>query len=191
MMYPPVRELAVDGIPVAVTCRVLKIARQPYYRWLASPVTDAELVKAYRANAMFDAHRDHPELGYRFLVHEAGEAGESMAARTGWRILLGAGLVALARQEARQAREEARSAGARPPVHDHRCTVIDKHGVTRHVFKADAPTPPTPQTSRSRTIDPNRIRVDHEAGRRPRGLTRTVTSSCSSPGARGAASTFA
>lgn len=30
MMYPLVRELAADGIPVAVTCRVLKIARQPY-----------------------------------------------------------------------------------------------------------------------------------------------------------------
>lgn len=29
MMYPLVRELADDGIPVAVTCRVLKIARQP------------------------------------------------------------------------------------------------------------------------------------------------------------------
>ena len=40
MMYPLVRELAVDGVPVTVTCRVLKIARQPYYRWLADPVTD-------------------------------------------------------------------------------------------------------------------------------------------------------
>ncbi|MGC4897504.1 hypothetical protein [Micromonospora sp. DT31] len=37
-------ELAADGIPVAVTCRVLNIARQPYYRWLAQPVGDAELV---------------------------------------------------------------------------------------------------------------------------------------------------
>ena len=35
MMYPLVRELAGDGIPVTVTCRVLKLARQPYYRWLA------------------------------------------------------------------------------------------------------------------------------------------------------------
>ena len=35
-------ELAADGIPVAVTCRVLKLARQPYYRWLATPVTAAE-----------------------------------------------------------------------------------------------------------------------------------------------------
>ena len=42
-MYPLVRELAADGVPVTVTCRVLKIARQPYYRWLARPVTDAEL----------------------------------------------------------------------------------------------------------------------------------------------------
>ena len=33
-------ELAADGIPVAVTCRVLKLARQPYYRWRANPVTD-------------------------------------------------------------------------------------------------------------------------------------------------------
>ena len=52
-MYPLVRELAAAGarvrVPVAVTCRVLKLARQPYYRWLAAPVTDAELVEAYRA----------------------------------------------------------------------------------------------------------------------------------------------
>lgn len=56
-------------------CRVLKIARQPYYRWLADPATDAELDEAYRANALFDAHRDDPEFGYRFLVDEAADAG--------------------------------------------------------------------------------------------------------------------
>ena len=37
MMYPLVRELAADGIPVTVTCRVLQLARQPYYRWLVKP----------------------------------------------------------------------------------------------------------------------------------------------------------
>lgn len=31
-IYPLVKELATDGIPVTVTCRVLKLARQPYYR---------------------------------------------------------------------------------------------------------------------------------------------------------------
>ncbi|WP_378079936.1 hypothetical protein [Aeromicrobium camelliae] len=60
-MFPLVRELAAKDasirVPVTVTCRVLKLARQPYYRWLKSPVTDSELVEAYRANALFDAHR--------------------------------------------------------------------------------------------------------------------------------------
>jgi putative transposase len=58
-----VNELAGDGIPVAVTCRVLKLARQPYYRWLATPFTDAEYLEGHRANALFDAHRDDPEFG--------------------------------------------------------------------------------------------------------------------------------
>ena len=69
-----------------MTCRVLKLARQPYYRWRANPNTDAEVIEAYRANALFDAHRDDPEFGYRYLVEEARDAGETMAERTAWRI---------------------------------------------------------------------------------------------------------
>lgn len=75
-----------DGIPVTVTCRVLKLARQPYYRWLHDPITAAEFTQARRANALFDAHRDDPEFGYRFLVDEAREAGEVMAERTAWKL---------------------------------------------------------------------------------------------------------
>jgi transposase InsO family protein len=86
MMYPLVRELAGDGIPVTVTCRVLGIARQPYYRWLAAPVTDTELVAAHLANAVFDAHRDDPEFGYRFLADEVRHAGHETCDRTVWRI---------------------------------------------------------------------------------------------------------
>ncbi len=89
-MYPLVRELAATDapvrVPVAVTCRVLKIARQPYYRWLASPITSSDLVAAYRANALFDAHRDDPEFGYRFLLDEAAANGQPMAPRTAWAI---------------------------------------------------------------------------------------------------------
>ncbi|MGW0615380.1 hypothetical protein [Streptomyces sp. NPDC002788] len=80
------KELAGDGVPVTVACRVLKLARQPYYRWLDQPVTDAMLEDAYRANALFDAHRDDPEFGYRFLADEARGAGAVMADRTAWRI---------------------------------------------------------------------------------------------------------
>ncbi|MGW3911139.1 IS3 family transposase [Streptomyces sp. NPDC005070] len=85
-IYPLVKELATGGIPVTVTCRVLKLARQPYYRWLNRPVSDAEYEQANRANALFDAHREDPEFGYRFLADEARGAGAGMADRTAWRI---------------------------------------------------------------------------------------------------------
>ena len=134
MIYPLVRELAGDGIPVTVTCRVLKIARQPYYRWLQEPVTDAELVEAYRANALFDAHKDDPEFGYRFLVDEAREAGEPMAERTAWRICSQLGWWSVF---GKPKRGKARKPG--PPVHDDLCAVVDKHGAIRHVFEAKGP----------------------------------------------------
>ncbi len=108
-------ELAADGNPVAVACRVLNIARQVYYRWLADPVTDAELEQAYRANALHVAHCDDPEFGYRYLHEEAAEAGEAMAARTAWRICHGQRLVERVRQEEVQ---ETASGPAR------RCTMI-------------------------------------------------------------------
>ena len=66
--------------------RVLKLSRQLYYRWLASPVTTGELAQAYRADALFNAHRDDPEFAYRFLVEEARAAGEAMGERSAWRI---------------------------------------------------------------------------------------------------------
>ena len=94
-----------------MTCRVLKLARQPYYRWRANPITDAELVEAYRANALFDAHHEDPEFGYRYLVEEARDAGEPMAERTAWRICTQNRLVERVRQEARQERQD-RAAGA-------------------------------------------------------------------------------
>lgn len=138
MMYPLVRELAAKEapirVPVTVTCRVLKIARQPYYRWLQSPITDAELEQAYRANALFDAHRDDPEFGYRFLVDEAREAGEPMAVRTAWRICSDLGWWSVF---GKPRKGKAKKPGS--PVHDDLCAVIDKHGVVRHEFNADAP----------------------------------------------------
>lgn len=125
-MYSLVRELAADGIPVAVTCRVLNIARQPYCRWLAGPVTDAELVEAYRAKALFDAHGDDPEFGYRFLADEAAAAGEVMAQRTAWRICSTNGW--FSRFGKKPKRGKGTKAG--PPVHD---------DLVRRDVTADAP----------------------------------------------------
>lgn len=86
MMYPLVSELAADGIPVAVSLRVLKLARQPYYRWLKHPVSPSHLEQAYRANALHDARLNDPEFGYRLLRDEAEAAGERMATRTAWKL---------------------------------------------------------------------------------------------------------
>jgi len=85
-MYPLVRELAADGIPVTVSCRVLGLARQPFYRWLESPFTDGQLDEAYLTNAIFDAHRDDPEFGYRFLADEVRREFPEVSDRTVWRI---------------------------------------------------------------------------------------------------------
>ncbi len=127
-------ELAEAGIPVTVTCRVLKLSRQPYYRWLANPITTSEVVEAYRANALFDAHRDDPEFGHRLLADEARDAGEAMSDRTAWRIASANGWwSAFGKKRGRNGKKPG------PPVHDDLCAVIDEHGRTRHVFAADAP----------------------------------------------------
>lgn len=75
MMYPLVRELAADGIPVAVTCGVLGFSRQAYYAWLADPVSDRDWDDAHAVHALRQAHRDDPEFGYRLLADELELAG--------------------------------------------------------------------------------------------------------------------
>ena len=126
MMYPLVRELAGDGIPVTVTCRVLKLARQPYYRWLASPVTDAELGEAYLADALFEAHRDDPEFGYRLLGDEARDVGLAACDRTMWRICSDNGwFSAFGKKKAR-----GKKGKAGPPAHN---------DLVLRQFRADAP----------------------------------------------------
>ncbi|MCX4093614.1 IS3 family transposase [Nocardia sp. alder85J] len=124
-LYPLVKELAAEGIPVAVTCRVLQLARRPYYRWLAAPVTVAEGIAAYRANVLFDAHRDDPEFGYRFLAGEARAAGVAMAGRTAWRICSGNRWWSVFGK-----RRRGKNGKPGPPVHD---------DPVRRNFTADAP----------------------------------------------------
>ena len=104
------KELAADGIPVAVSCRVLKLSRAPYYRWLKTPVSEAELVEAYRANALFDAHADDPQFGHRLLADEARDSGQDMcepprgrsAQKTSGGHLLGRRKARMGRNRARQ-----------------------------------------------------------------------------------------
>lgn len=127
-------ELAAAGIPVTVTCRVLKLSRQPYYRWLANPITTSEVVEAYRANAIFDAHREDPEFGHRLLADEARDAGQAMSDRTAWRIASSNGWwSAFGKKRGRNGKKPG------PPVHDDLCEVTDQDGRIRHEFAAEGP----------------------------------------------------
>ena len=79
MKYPLVRDLAAEGFPVRLTCGVLSIAPQPYYRWLAGPICARDLDDAYLVNALVDAHRDDPPFGYRFLADEVKDRGHRVS----------------------------------------------------------------------------------------------------------------
>ena len=128
------KELAFSGIPVTVTCRVLKLSRQPYCRWLADPVAGSEVVQAYRANALFGAHQDDPEFGHRLLADEARDVGEAMADRSAWRICRDNGWwSAFGKKRGSNGKKPG------PAVHDDLCTVVDENGRTRHEFTAAGP----------------------------------------------------
>jgi len=74
-MYPLVRDLAADTIPVAVTCRVLGFSKQAFYKWLAEPVCQRDWDDAHLINAALDIHHDDPEFGYRFIADELATLG--------------------------------------------------------------------------------------------------------------------
>lgn len=42
MRCPLVGDLAAEGIPVAVTCRVLGFSKQAYYKWKTNPVSQRD-----------------------------------------------------------------------------------------------------------------------------------------------------
>lgn len=64
-MFPLVRELAADRIPVAVTCRVLGFSKQALFRWRKNSVSQRDWDNANLTNAAVDLHRDDPPFGYR------------------------------------------------------------------------------------------------------------------------------
>lgn len=117
MIYPLVRELAATGtpirVPVAVTCRVLKIAKQPFYRWLKNPVSNRDWEDAQLTNAAIDAHQEAPTFGYRLIADELADLGFEASERRVWRLCSQAGIVSAI---TRKKRGKAGRQG--PPVHD-------------------------------------------------------------------------
>ncbi len=86
MMYPLVIELARDGIPVTVTCRVLGFSTQAFYKWKRDPVTDRAWNDAHLINRALDIHHDDPAFGYRFVADELARSGIDAGERRVWRL---------------------------------------------------------------------------------------------------------
>lgn len=70
MMLPLVQDLAVIGVPITVTCRVLGFSKQAFHQWRKRPCSPRDEEEAWLINALRDAHDDDPAFGYRLLADE-------------------------------------------------------------------------------------------------------------------------
>jgi putative transposase len=125
MIYPLVRDLAADGIPVVVTCRVLGFTPQAFHKWRGNPVSTRDWSDAHLVDAAREIHVDDPAFGYRFiadeLAHEHGiRASENRVAR----LCSAHGIFSAL------ARKRGRGLKAGPPVHD---------DLVRRLFTATGP----------------------------------------------------
>jgi putative transposase len=112
MMYPLVLDLASDGFPVAVTCRVLGFSTQAFNKWRRNPVSDRDWDEAHLINAAMDIHSDDPAFGYRFISDELADLGYVASERRVWRLCSTQGIISVF------ARKKGSTKRAGPPVHD-------------------------------------------------------------------------
>ena len=124
MMFPLVRDLAADKIPVAVTCRVLGFSKQAFYKWQADPVCQRDWDDAHLINAAIEIHHDDPEFGYRFIADELARAGVVASRNRVNR------LCTMARLWSVHSRKRGRFRKPGPPVHD---------DLVKREFTAEAP----------------------------------------------------
>jgi len=125
MIYPLVRGLAADGIPVVVTCRVLGFTPQAFFKWRAKPVCNRDWSDAHLVDAARQIHADDPAFGYRFIADElAYEHGIKASENRVHRLCTSHGIFSAV------ARKRGRGPGAGPPVHD---------DLVRRLFTATGP----------------------------------------------------
>jgi putative transposase len=112
MTYPLVADLAVDGVLVSTSCRVLGFSPQAFYKWQKQPCSDRDRSDAELVNAMLDIHHDDPEFGYRFIADELERTGQRVSENRVQRLC----------QENRiwstTTKKRGLSRAAGPPVHD-------------------------------------------------------------------------
>jgi transposase InsO family protein len=113
MIYPLVLDLASDGIPVVVTCRVLGFSPQGFYKWRAKPVSDRDWSDAHLVDAALQIHADDPTFGYRFTADElASERGITASENRVHRLCSSHGIFSILHRKKRGSRRPG------PAVHD-------------------------------------------------------------------------
>ncbi len=70
MMYPLVSDLAGEGIPVTVSCRVLSFSTTVHHALRRNPVSQQDGDDAHLINAAMDVHAEDPEFRYRRIADE-------------------------------------------------------------------------------------------------------------------------
>jgi transposase InsO family protein len=126
MMFPLVRDLAADGVPVRLTCGMLGFSAQAFYKWQKDPCADRDWADAHLTNAIVDVHADDPEFGYRFIADELDRAGTPTNERRVWRLCRDQRIWSTTTKKGRK--QGAKSPG--PAVHD---------DLVRREFSAPAP----------------------------------------------------
>lgn len=126
MMFPLVRDLAAEGVPVRVTCGVLGFSPQAFYKWLRRPCSDRDWADAHAINALVDVHADDPEFGYRLISDELEQAGQRSSERRVWRLCSQQRVWSTTTKKGRE--QAGKTPG--PPVHD---------DLVQRMFSAPAP----------------------------------------------------
>jgi putative transposase len=114
MMFPLVRDLAAEGVPVRLACGVLGFSAQAFYKWRSRPVSDRDWADAHTLNAIVDIHADDPEFGYRFIADELALVGQPTNERRVWRLCRAQRVWSTTTKKGR--RDSAKTPG--PAVHD-------------------------------------------------------------------------
>lgn len=93
MMFPVVAELAADGVPVRVACRVLRVSASGFYEWRNRPpsqreLADRELLETIRqihsgSRGTYGSPRVHAELRLGLGVRCGRKRVERLMARAG------------------------------------------------------------------------------------------------------------
>ena len=72
---PLVLDLAADGVPVTVTCRVLGFPTQAFYKRKKQSVTQRDWDDAHLIHAARSIHADDTAFGYRFIADKLPDHG--------------------------------------------------------------------------------------------------------------------